>query len=354
MEPSRHLDTRLMTTVIRNASSTDVLSALPALLGMEPRNSVVLLGFRGNRTHATLRFDIPSTGVKRFAAAALGTFCKIPEVDGVVLVICTDAPFGSHHELLTVLIRRFEQAGFEVKGAFVVAADGWGSHLDPAVRPLSEIAAVEVPPSPARVPRADDLACRRMAAELERLHSLDADDEAFESLADLPFLVEGALDWDSSEVASRGPLLLFALQAPPARDLVMLQWAFGQELGDALWSADTRFGIEARKVYPDVDSQAAELMLGCGPHPSSTRILAAVALLETLISRSDETHRRAPLCMLAWLNWALGRGSAAGIHSHEVKEIDPSYSMGQLLDRLFSSGAMPEWLFSSPQIQPRF
>jgi len=333
-----------MTTVIRNASPADLLSALPELVGMQPRNSVVLLGFRGKRTRATLRFDIPSTGFSRFAATALGTFCKIPQVDGVVVVLCTDARFGSHHDLLEVLLRRFEQAGFGAKDAFVVAADGWGSHFDPVLRSLSDIV-WNATPSLLPVPRADELARGRMATELQRLHCLDKFDDEFELLEDLPFFAEGAL-----ESSTPSPLLLFALQGPPIRDLVMLQWAFGLELGDAMWLSDATLGVGPRTVYSDVDRQAAELIVGHGERPAIPRIRAAIALLEALILPADDSHRRAPLCMLAWLNWAMGQGSVAGIHIDEVRRIDPGYSMAQLLDSLFSSGAMPEWLFSSPQI----
>ena len=357
-----------MTTEIKNASAADLLSNLPALAGTTPRNSLVLLGFRGNRTHATLRFDLPSRGYGRFASTVIGTFCKIPDVDGVIPVICTDAPFGSHGDLLSVLLRRFEQAGFDVKDALIVGCDGWGSHFDPDVpsggRALSEIAAHHPAPAlPARVPPADEVACRRMTVDLARLYRLaaredvdsrdsDETDELDElaDLADLPFLAENALAWESSDIASRGALLVFALKGPPVRDLVMLQWAFGLDLGDAMWSADTCHGMEARKTYPNVDAQAAELMMGHGPRPSTERIEAAIALLTTLISRTDDTHRKAPLCMLAWLNWALGRGSAAGIHIDEVLAIDSKYGMGELLDTLFSSGTLPEWLFISPQI----
>ncbi|MBX3098448.1 MAG: DUF4192 domain-containing protein [Salinibacterium sp.] len=356
-----------MTTVIRNASAADLLANLPALAGTTPRNSLVLLGFRGKRTHATLRFDLPSRGYGRFASTVIGLFCKIPEVDGVVPVICTDAPFASDRDLLSLLLRRFEQAGFGVKDALIVGCDGWGSYFDPDVppagRPLGEIEPQHRAPTvPARVPSADELTCRRMTVELARLYRLAEGEEVdsieaeetdeLDELADLPFLAENALAWDAADITSSGALLLFALKGPPVRDLVMLQWAFGLELGDAMWSADTCFGMEARKTYANVDVQAADLMMGHGPRPSTERVEAAIALLTTLISRSDDTHRKAPLCMLAWLNWALGRGSVAGIHIDEVRAIDPEYSMGELLNTLFSRGELPEWLFTSPQIPP--
>jgi hypothetical protein len=355
-----------MTTVIRKATSADLLAALPALAGRDPRESVVLIAFRGKRTHAVLRYDLPHGGFKRFTATSLGTFCRISGAEDVVPVICSDARVGAHDELMTTLVRRFRQAGFAVRDALALGSDGWSSHFDPdrRVHPLAEIEeaaarlAIEPPAEvPERVPPADELTRRRTSDELAGLRMLvaryddpDGDDDPgpLDPLTDLPFFAEGALGWSDTELADRGALLLFALQGPPARDLVMLQWAFGLELGDAMWSADTCEGIEARKVYTDVDSLAAELMLGRGPAPDFARVEAAIALLTTLISRAEDADRPAPLCMLAWLAWACGRGSAAGTHIDEVRAIAPEYSMGTLLDTMFSTGTMPDWLFAAP------
>lgn len=48
--------------------------------------------------------------------------------------------------------------------------------------------------------------------------------------------------------------------------------------------------------------------------------------------------------MLAWLSWALGRGSLAGQYIRLARAIDPSYSMAELLDTMLSNGMMPEWV----------
>lgn len=349
-----------MTTVIKKATAADLIAALPAFIDRDPLGSVVLIAFKGRQSFGALRLDIPGSGEKRFAATALGLFCKIEGAEDVVPVICSDGPASSQAHLLGVLVRRFQQAGYPVRDALAVGCDGYSSHYDPDARlqPLGEIEAAASrlaldPPAgvPGRVPRADELACRRMNEDLARLRALVEEDEdlsAFEPIEDLPFFVEGALDWGDGEFAEHGALLLFALQGPPVRDLVMLQWAFGLELGDAMWSDETCAGIEARKKYTDVDKLAAELMLGRGPCPDLVRVTLAIALLTRVIALADDADRPAPLCMLAWLNWARGRGSAAGAHVDEVRSIAPDYSMGELLDAMFSRGLMPEWIFTPP------
>ena len=355
------IHTRCMTTVIKKATAADILAALPALIDRDPTGSVVLIAFKGKLSYAGLRLDIPSSGEKRFAATALGLFCKIQGAEDVVPVICSEGPVSDQARLLGVLVRRFQQAGYRVRDGLAMGSDGWMSHYDPDARvmPLAEVDAAAAalalePPAgvPDRVPRADELACRRMSDDLARLRMLvkqnDDDPSALDPLEDLPFFVEGALEWEEADVAQRGALLLFALQGAPLRDLVMLQWAFGLELGDAMWSDATCAGIEARKKYTDVERLASDLMLGRGPSPDAARMASAIALLTTVVSRAADTERPAPLCMLAWLNWAQGRGSAAGAHIDEVRSIAPDYSMGELLDSMFSRGLMPEWVFTPP------
>jgi hypothetical protein len=45
--------------------------------------------------------------------------------------------------------------------------------------------------------------------------------------------------WDAAELDVYGALLVFVLQGPPIRDLVMLQWSFWIDVGDRLSRAVT-------------------------------------------------------------------------------------------------------------------
>lgn len=339
-----------MTKVIRNASAADLLAALPAVIDRDPGGSVVLVSFRGKRTHATLRLDIPRSGYKRFSTTALGLISRIESADDVVPLIWSDTPLAGHAELLATLVQRFQQAGYAVRDALVVGSDGWASHYDPTEHPLAEIDSarerlgIESPGElPGRVAEADEGARARLRYELTGIRMLVeecTDLHVLDPLHDLPYFVEGALDCSPSQLDDQAALLLFALQGPPARDLAMLQWAFGLEWGDAMFDAES--------AGADVHVHASELMLGHGGGPSTERVERAIAVLTRLISLADDADKPAPLCMLAWLNWARGRGSTAGVHIDHARQIDPSYGMAQLLDTLFSSGTMPEWIFSTP------
>lgn len=375
-----------MPNVIRGASPADLIALVPALTNMHPRNSVVLIAFAGKLTHAALRFDLPAADsplvIKRVVTTMVGTFCKIPGADGVVPVVCTDGEFGSHAAFVKVLERRLDQSGFQVRDALCHASSGWGSYLDtdvpPGGHPLAEIADAAarhpelMPVTEAPLPDCDELSRQRMRKQLAGLRGrmaalrartdeldglaglndvdLDALDDPWElgdlaPLADLPLLAEEALDWDAPAIDTRGALLLLAVQGPPARDLIMLQWASELAFGDAMFAPDSCMGLEAARTYTDVDKAASDIMIGRGPKPDAARLRRGIAVLRALVARADDADRPAPLCMLAWLSWALGRGSLAGHYIEMARAIDPAYSMAELLDTMMSNGMMPEWVF---------
>lgn len=370
-----------MTTVIRGATPAELIALVPALIDMRPRNSVVLIAFAGKMTHAALRFDLPGTDsplvIKRVVTSMVGVFCKIPGADGVVPVVFTDGEFGAHATFVKVLVRRLEQSGFAVRDALCHASSGWGSYLDTDVprggHPLAEVADAAarhpelMPVDEALLPLSDELSRQRMRNQLaalrERVAALDGDgndldpdydsDEELDSddlgglasLADLPLFAENALDWDAAAIDADGAALLLALQGPPARDLIMLQWASELAFGDAMFAPDSCMGIEAARRYPDLNTAAGDLLIGRGPRPDASRLNRGIEVLRMLVARADDSERPAPLCMLAWLSWALGRGSLAGQFIDLARAIDPSYGMVELLDTMLSNGMMPEWVF---------
>ena len=369
-----------MTFVLKVSGPADILAMVPELVGFTPRNSVVLIAFRGKRTCGALRFDLPAlesrTTHKRVASFVVGMVCKLPDIDAIIPVICTDDEFAGgtaipRREFAELLGRRIELSGFELRDSLCYAADGWASYLDSAVaeggHPLSEIAessaAAAIPErlkrssvgeiEQGRVPDAAPATVKRVQKQLanfrriyERMMREDPnhdrpDPAEFEPLSDIPLFVEEALTWDDGAIAANGALLLFALQGPPLRDHVMLQWATSLAVGDRMWRDFEQEGSSD----PAADAELGDLMLGIGPRPDPARIERGIELLLTLVSRVSGVDRLAPLCMLGWLNWALGRGTLAGRHIEEARAIQPDYGMAVVLDTMFSNGLMPEWAF---------
>ncbi|MBC7762455.1 MAG: DUF4192 domain-containing protein [Candidatus Saccharibacteria bacterium] len=384
-----------MTVILKANGPADLLAMAPPMVGFLPRNSVVLVAFRGKRTCGAMRFDLPPSDNpvvhKRVVTTIVGMFCKLPEVDAAVVIVYTDDEFGSSDAIpqaafAELIGRRLTLSGFELRESICQAADGWASYFDPDVpaggHPLAWIAESTVaraidnqremfPPQASmidRVPRAEESQRMRLAKRLEAYENVRASivrgdgpmpPSVFDVVEDLPLFAERALAWDAAELDANGALLVFVLQGPPIRDLVMLQWAFGIEVGDRVWNLDRQDGVSdgppedlaGRGDLAGRDDLAdiGDLMMGIGPRPDPRRIEGGIALLLELTSRAEDVRRPPLLCMLAWLNWALGHGSQAGLHLDEALAIAPGYSMAQLLRSMTGTGILPEWAFEGPQ-----
>ncbi|MHA6670348.1 DUF4192 domain-containing protein [Homoserinimonas sp. A447] len=370
-----------MSVIVKAQGPADLLAMMPSLIGFTPQRSFVLLAFRGKRTCGAIRFNLPSSTteavLKRIATNAVGTLCKISGVDSVVVAIFTDEAIGTggmpHSDFADVLGRRLRFSGFGLRESLCQASDGWGSYCDADTpdggHPLSDIAnspvVANLPPealpddadTPARVPDApaadkkrvsNALARYRRLAVIERKGDLDSLPAELDALGDLTGFVEKALDWDESAIRDNDALLLFVLQGPPMRDTTMLQWASSLAIGDVMMDEAERWNRGGRDLSMADVVTSPNLMFGRGPRPDPERIERGIQLLLTVVSRAEDAERLSPLCMLAWLNWALGRGSRAGRYIDEARAIDPNYGMAELLDTMLSNGMLPEWAFAVP------
>ncbi|KFF60903.1 hypothetical protein JF66_01245 [Cryobacterium sp. MLB-32] len=176
-------------------------------------------------------------------------------------------------------------------------------------------------------------------------------------------IAEAALTWTApgpDDVAR----LLYVVQSPAHRDQIMVQFAFGRETGVQAWRMNQAYlalqratgrsldDIVAAEVEGDAPPEAGrlgDLMLGqCADRPNHGRTEAAITLLKTVVASAPRRCRPAPLCMLAWLSWTLGRGSVAGIFVELALTIDPTYGMALLLNTVVCSGMLPEWAYAVP------
>ena len=420
----------MQTTIVKTKEAHDFLALVPQLLGFLPEKSMVLVAFRGNRTCGAMRFNLPDPSApqkihKRIATTLIGTLCKIPGVDAIVPVAYTDDRFAAvpgipHERFAETLIKRAEFSGFLVRDALCVGADAWGSYLDPDCpadgSPLSDIATSSVHqaiPDDARrdlaslrsgadLPKVDLATKERLARVYRRYRQLANCADTFPELAaavgDLRDPVETAelaltLDVAALNVEAAAALLLL-IQSPGNRDQMMLQFAFGEEVGIETYELNQRYWAiqratgrsmddivraeleqkQEQKAFRDGDGgddddgdggadngsgddesvgpgeqETGNLMLGLtNERPDPDRIERAIELLKAVVAMAPRSARPAPLCMLAWLSWALGRGSVAGIFIDQALAIDRRYSMALLLNTLFCSGHLPEWAYAVP------
>jgi len=394
-----------MTTIVKTAHAKDFLALVPQLVGFQPRQSIVFVAFRGSRTCAAVRFDLPDDSLmqhhRRVATSLVGMLSKLPGADGVVPVVYTEgayrgggpgAPDGDagppHSLFVAAVIERFLFSGYRVRDALCVAGDAWGSYLDPDCpaegRSLDDIARSEAlgeVPQLARSRFGDvaqwaalpvvDLATKEVVArklrELTRAFqpgrfgapaTAHADDgitavEADVALAlglddparvhDLPAVLELILAHDVARLDDRAAAFVIAIcRSPALRDVVMLQWAFDLATGDRV--LDDAESFAAGTPAESLDSGV--LMLGQGPRPDPERVEVAIELLKAIAARAPRPDRPPLLCMLAWLNWALGRSSVAHLFVTAAQEIDARYGLAELLRTVLDRGMLPEWAFA--------
>lgn len=396
-----------MTTIIRADAAHDFLALVPALVGYRPARSVLCVAFSGNRTGGVLRYDLPGSpdAGDALVAAAVGTLCRLADADAVVPIVYTDQRFDGggipHRHLLDGLVRRAEEAGFLVRDALCVAADGWGSLLDedppaggrslalvdesPAAVQAQELGPIAASPTAlVSLPEPDPETVREMRRILDALGTVPeawsasggaaADDSvpaALETVAAIerelgdgldPVVAAEELAEDGSRHPARLAWLIHLLGCPAFRDAMILQVAFGAVVGELALDSAEEAAERARRsgehlddlvrreldvaVAESVDEFLARLLLGrAAARPDPERVDRALDTLLVAIANAPQGDRAGALCAASWLSWALGRGSAAGALIDLALASDPDHGMALALARLFGSGALPEWAF---------
>lgn len=371
----------MMTTIITAHGAHDFLALVPSLAGFTPRDSIVLVAFRGNRTCGALRIDLPGENApapvrKAFATTMLGMVCKIPDVDAVVPVVYTDDTFEQYagpprRALIANLTTRARHGGFLVRDALCVARDAWGSYLDDGPRrgrPLDLIAEAEARQSqsmPGERPpladldaestfeQADAVGCEQVTTKFEALSALRDSAELLPALyweynfdGDAVAFADGLLEpGGGDERTNDAALLAFLVQSPAVRDTVLMTWCWGTTAGDE--SALTQRMYAAGE---DISAMPGAGALGGWdmPRPDPRRIRLAIALLKFVTARVPVSARPPLLTMIGWLYWALGGGSVAGRWVEQAQAVDPGYGLADLLDTMLNAGHLPEWAFDVP------
>jgi hypothetical protein len=372
-----------MTTIIKAADPQDFLALVPHLTGFQPRQSIVLVAFRGNRTCGALRIDLPNAnapaGVRRRAATTmLGMLCRIPDVDALVPVVYTHDSFTArdgmpYRAVIDDVLSRARHSGFLVRDALCVAADAWGSYLDedcPAGgRPLGLIAAsparrtlassaetvrlVDME-SESRLPVPDFVTREQTATRFTELDSLRGSAELGPALlfdhgfsGDVVGFADDLLTPGDEPVPPRDAAVLgFLVQAPALRDEVLLTWAWGAEFGVSVGEMNAR-----HNAGDDISSMPGAMALGGFgmPRPDPERLRTAIRVLRYSAPRLPRRARAPLLTMLAWAYWALGSGTLSGRWVAQAREVDPEYGLAELLDRMLSAGRLPDWAWDVPQ-----
>lgn len=256
-----------MTDTIKASTSADFLAAVPAITGFTARNSVVLVGFEGNLTCGAFRVDLPdrdrNTDHRACISAVLAILARMRSATGVTPVIYTDQSFEAsqgipHLEFGRTLTKRIHDSGYSLPNAFCVAVDGWASYFDADYpregHPLAEIETSRVGSS-ARAARGEPI------GDVSEIGKLPEPDPTFaRQLDDALGLIEDGYGYEVelllvrlSGMSDLHPLgwaelcalrkrdelppeawawLIHLAQSPASRDLLMLQFAFGEAVAE--------------------------------------------------------------------------------------------------------------------------
>ncbi|TAM67608.1 MAG: DUF4192 family protein [Microbacteriaceae bacterium] len=387
-----------MQTIVTTDQPHDLLALVPQLVGFRPQNSLVLIAFNGKRTCGAYRVDLPDpasdSSYRRMATTLIGMLCKVREADGVILVIYTDDRFDEcggipRETFAMIVLGRARTAGFAVKDALCVAADGWGSYFDDtdaaaqprrlamidessahAAVPDGERAALLSPRERAKLPSVDLARRERIGRAVARLRTgstgrgayvadvaaamCSTDAGATGSVADVDSLFEPwegfvafaevALRLDGATISSElAAQIILTAELPSLRDVLLFDWAWGRDIGLRACRLNQR---HTRGELITADEDGALGLAGIGmPRPDPDRLGTAIELLRHLTACAPKSMRAPLLTMLAWLHWALGSGSTAALFIAQARAIDSRYGLAELLDSTLQNGMLPEWSF---------
>lgn len=341
---------------IRLRGLAELISVLPHELGYRPARSLVVTALhhapeegRGRRLVAfTLRVDLPEPEHVDQLLTAVVEPVLVHGADAVLLVCFEDEP-DDGTELLTELTRRLVAEGVEVDAAARVRGEQWAALDDepPAWRAV---------PPPAEVPATADLVWRgaTVAGQRSDLDRLLAGDARCHERLRLLLEEEVAGGFDPGSRADRlraariwGRLLRRSGMAQTSTAELVTEREVAV-LALSLCDIPLRDGLLARLMPPGFD----------GPDfDPAVRKLWRRWLPRNLTADRAMVHRwceiagmvppelQAPTATLvAVLAWGSGEGTLANVAVDRALQVDPRYTLAQLVQQMVTRTLMPPWL----------
>ncbi|KDA04524.1 hypothetical protein DC31_06485 [Microbacterium sp. CH12i] len=329
-----------ITTILKAAQASDFLAAVPALLGFQPSESVVLVPFRGNATAGAMRIDLPAAeNAADMASAAAGLLCKITGVTGVAIVV-----YGTADQAESVsapIVAQAEMCGLDVVDALYVTGTEWAHVGERTMTPLGAVpahiaalAAEADAQAGAVLPEVPEAFAAEVADALPVASATTATDAVVAAF-------ERALTLD---VADATPMdaatLLVLLHRPLTRDVALVQWA--RDLATGAETLDAQMASTGTRQMP---THLAEVIVGEGARPDADRLRDALRVCRYLAAVAPEAAKVGALVAAGWLSWALGRSSHADAYVRQALTIDPDHTMAGLISQMVNAGHLPEWAF---------
>jgi hypothetical protein len=322
-----------VTTIVKAAGPGEFLALVPTMLGFLPRESIVLVPFKSNRTMGAMRVDLPEPGdVKKTASTVLGMVLRVGGIESVAAIVYTERDALYATAFLQAIHREINHSGIGLVDLLYITSEGWGSTADPtAPRPLSELPAAEVTTdvlAPTVLPEVSD----------EHRQSTVANAHGVEDIGDLVTYLDSILDVTPSELSpSQAKIMHELLRRPALRDIALVQWCYGQDKGGE--ALDAQLEWEAGAEYPE---HLAKHLWGEGPRPVPSRLEQALELTRWVTATIPDAGSYATL---AWLSWALGRSTHAEAYAKRGKEHDGEHGLCEIVLSFVNAGHLPGWAF---------
>ncbi|GGH45118.1 hypothetical protein GCM10010921_20280 [Microbacterium album] len=344
--------------------SARFLSLVPHVTRCTPRDSLVLVPFADRRTVGAMRVDLPGPlhaehpGYAEFAATVVGNVCQVTVANRVAVVVYTDDPYRdatgriARAALVDSVLRRLEGCDLEIVEALCVAADGWGSYLEPdgpyAGHPLDRIRPEDIPVGDGEPPLGDQAAGSELPAsdlaERERVGRALAGAAVGLDDGRLTERIEDALAWDPAALHPQDAAeLILVLDRPATRDVALTQWCGGLAEGRAAQRWQLAW---SRGEAPALDGPLR--LAGEGPRPDPERLQRALDLARRLAACAPRPRRAGPLAAAAWLAWALGNSTHAAHYVDLVRELDPDHGLADIIATMITAAYLPAWAYDRP------
>lgn len=339
----------------------DILAYIPHALGFHPSNSVVLMLIVGHRLEATLRVDLPAADLEQhdlntWMLQVTNLLRRMPDVHSVISVFFVSDDESKQaatprQDLHARLVEHLDRVGIDLKHAWCVNSSTVWDYSEPEskiLQPRPEIAGTEtnlalvlagsaplvepwdgcgVPPWP----HAKRIRREAEACEVE--------------------IGKAILRWSELLLmpADKAHEYLHADQQCSIEVLASLRWKVVRDLLPYLAGTDQQqttamlHRLEVREEG-EVVADLSNFLLGRGwRSPDWERTERLWNLARDLLGVAENNQRFALLSILAWIEWARGRGSLAMVLLEQTLRECPDYNLARLLKELLNSGLMPNW-----------
>lgn len=328
-----------ITTILKAEQASDFLAAIPALLGYQPSESVVVVPFQGTRTVGAMRLDLPTAEVvEQLASVTAGLVCKIERVTGIAVVVYGTAEIAE--PVAAALTAKAAICGLSVIDALYVVGTDWAHVGDRTLAPIGA-----VPAHIAALATEADSQAGATLPEIDPAHAAEVAGwlpvvGATTTTGDVIDLFENALT-DTTDDAKRDASLIALLARPLTRDVALIQWARDAATGQETLTAQTTWTRGAQ-----IPAHLAAVIVGEGHRPDAERLRAALTATRRLAALAPAEAACGALAAAAWLSWALGRSTHAETYARRALALDPEHGLSQIIDTMTTAGHLPEWAFT--------